>query len=120
MDGFTTVGTKRPWIEKRPDEVLDYVIGLSDWLPAGATLASVSADADVGLTVLNSPAPAVSSVPITVTLQDETERTFPAGEAVVIWLSSGTVDARYAVTVTCPVVNSPLVVQRSFEVRVVE
>lgn len=120
MDGFTTLGTEVPWIRKRPGEVLDYIADLSDWLGPGETLASVTAVADIGLTVLSSPAPAVNASPLTVTLADGSEKTIATGEAAVIWLSGGTAGSRYDVTLTCPVANSPRVVQRTFQVRVVE
>ena len=120
MDGFVTLGTEVPWIRKRPGEVLDYIADLSDWLGPGETLASVAASADTGLTVLGSPAPAVSSSPLTVTLADGSEKTIATGEAAVIWLSGGAVGSRYDVTVTCAVTGSVRVVQRTFQVRVVE
>ena len=120
MDGFTTLGTDVPWIRKRPGEVLDYIVDLSDWLGTGETLASVTATADAGISIGTSPAPAVNSSPLYVTLADESVKSIPAGEAAVIWLSGGAIGSRYDVTVTCPVAGSAKVVQRTFQVRVVE
>mgnify|MGYP000865172881 CR=1 FL=1 len=120
MEGFVTLGTEVPWIRKRPGEVLDYVADLSDWLGTGETLASVGGVAGTGLTVVSIPAPAINAAPLTVTLSDGSAKTLATGEAAVIWLSGGTAGSRYDVTITCPVAGSPRVVQRTFQVRVVE
>lgn len=120
MEGFVTIGAEVPWIRKRPGEVLDYIADLSDWLGPGETLASATAVADAGLTVLSSPAPAVNAAPLTVTLADGSEKTIAAGEAAVIWLSGGSAGSRYDVAVTCTVSGSQRVAQRTFQVRVVE
>lgn len=120
MEGFVTLGAVVPWIHKRPGEVLDYVADLSDWLGTGETLASVAVVADTGLTVVSIPATAINAAPLTVTLADGTVKTIATGEAAVIWLSGGSAGSRYDVTVTCTVSGSPRVVQRTFQVRVVE
>ena len=117
---FTTLGASAPWINKRPGEVLDYIWDLSDWLGPGETLVSVTAVADTGIAVASNPAPAINPSPLSVTLPDGSAKTLATGEAAVIWLSGGTAGSRYDVTLTCPVANSPRVVQRTFQVRVVE
>ena len=121
MDGFKTLGTSVPWIDKRPGEVLDYVWDLSDYLAAlggGATLSTISVIADAGITIGTSPAPAINASPLQVTLADGSSKTIAAGEAAVIWLSGGTVGSRYDITATAT--SGARTIQRTFQVRVVE
>lgn len=118
MDGFVTLGTEVPWIRKRPDEVLDYIVDLSDYLGSGETLSGISAVADTGIVIGSSPAPAINASPLQVTLADGSGKTIAAGEAVVIWLSGGTVGSRYDITATAT--SGARTIQRTFQVRVVE
>lgn len=117
MTGFTTLGSALPWIIKRPGEVLDYVLDLSDYLGAGETLSGVSVAADTGITIGTSPAPAVNASPLTVELPDGTTKTIATGKACVMWMIGGTVSERYTVTVAF--VSGARTFVRSFEVRMV-
>ena len=118
MTGFTTLGSALPWINKRPGEVLDYVLDLSDYLGAGETLSGVSVAADTGITTGTSPAPAVNAGPLQVTLPDGSSKTISAGEAAVVWLSGGSIGNRYDITLTAT--SGARTIQRTFQVRVVE
>lgn len=57
MDGFVTIGASVPWINKRPGEVLDYIVDFSDYLGSGEALSGISAVADTGIVIGSSPAP---------------------------------------------------------------
>lgn len=118
MTGFTTLGSALPWIIKRPGEVLDYVLDLSDCLGAGETLAGVSVAADAGITIGTSPAPAVNTGPLQVTLPDGSSKTIATGEAAVVWLSGGSIGSRYDITLTAT--SGARTIQRTFQVRLVE
>lgn len=118
MDGFTTLGTEVPWIRKRPGEVLDYIVDLSDYLGSGETLSGISAVADTGIVVGSSPAPAINASPLQVTLADGSSKTISAGEAAVVWLSGGSIGNRYDITLTAT--SGARTIQRTFQVRVVE
>ena len=118
MDGFVTLGTSVPWINKRPGEVLDYVLDMSDYLGAGETLSGVSVVSDTGITICSSPAPTVNSGPLQVTLADGSSKTIAAGEAAVVWLSGGSIGSRYDITLTAS--SGARTIQRTFQVRVVE
>ena len=121
MDGFNTLGTSVPWINKRPGEVLDYVWDVSDYLAVlggGATLSTISVIADAGITIGASPAPAINASPLSVTMPDGSAKTIAPGEAVTIWLSGGAVGSRYDITLTAT--SGARTIQRTFQVRVVE
>ncbi len=118
MDGFVTIGASEPWINKRPGEVLDYIVDFSDYLGSGEALSGISAVADTGIVIGSSPAPAINASPLQVTLADGSSKTIAVGEAVVIWLSGGTVGGRYDVTATAT--SGARTIQRTFQVRVVE
>ena len=118
MDGFVTLGTEVPWIRKRPGEVLDYVWDLSDYLGSSETLSGISVVADAGITIGTSPAPAVNTGPLQVTMPDGSSKTIDAGEAAVVWLSGGSIGSRYDITLTAT--SGARTIQRTFQVRVVE
>lgn len=118
MEGFVTLGTDVPWIRKRPGEVLDYVWDLSDYLGSSETLSGISVVADAGITIGTSPAPAVNTGPLQVTLPDGSSKTIDAGDAAVVWLSGGSIGSRYDITLTAT--SGARTIQRTFQVRVVE
>ncbi len=118
MDGFNTLGAIVPWINKRPGEVLDYIWDLSDYLGAGETMSGVAVEADTGITIGASPAPAVNAGPLHVTLPDGSSKTIATGEAAVVWLSGGSIGNRYDITLTAT--SGARIIQRTFQVRVVE
>jgi hypothetical protein len=118
MEGFVTLGTSVPWIRKRPGEVLDYVWDLSDYLGSSETLSGISVVADAGITIGASPAPAVNTGPLQVTMPDGSSKTIDAGEAAVVWLSGGSIGSRYDITLTAT--SGARTIQRTFQVRVVE
>lgn len=118
MQGFQTIGSSVPWIEKAPGAMLDYVIDFSDLLDPAETLAGITPTVETGLTVGSSPAPAVNAAPLTVTLKDGAVKNIATGKAVIIWLGGGTENDRYRVTATCPVAGSIKVVEQAIEIRV--
>ena len=65
-----------------------------------------------------SPAPAVNTGPLQVTLPDGSSKTIATGESAVVWLSGGSIGSRYDITLTAT--SGARVIQRTFQVRVVE
>lgn len=67
---------------KHPDEIVDYPISLSPWVPTGDSATIVNGvTASSGLTILNSPAPAITN------------------NILIFWVSGGTHGATYNIEV---------------------
>lgn len=87
-------------IEKDPDSILDYVWDFTDWLPLGDTIVSHLVKTDDGITVVASS-------------NDDTK--------VTVWLSGGSANVQYTVTVQITTASTPArVVERSIIFRVRE
>ena len=77
---------------KDPAAVLDYAVGLARWLAEGETLASVAFAVPEGLTKESE---AINAAAVT----DAGGVEHPPGTAGVVWLSGGTANTPYPVTV---------------------
>jgi len=85
-----------PAINKDPDDKLDYVIDLSEWL-AGDTIASVVAATEEGDVEIDSYAPNLAPLVVT---ERHRQRALPERSAIILWLSGGTVPSRVSARCT--------------------
>lgn len=115
---FRKLGVAVPWTEQRPAEALDYCVDFVDCLAAGETLSSPVVTASAGITVMGSPAPAVTTAALSVVLDDGSAHTIAAGQAVIVWVSGGSVGTSYTISVSATT-SGGRTVQRSFEIRIV-
>lgn len=116
---FRKLGLSMPWTEQRPGEEMDYCIDFIDCLAAGETLSSPVVSADAGLTVMSASPPYINPAALSVVDESGSAYTIGAGQAVILWLSGGVIGSRYDVSVSAHT-SGGRVVQRTFQVRVVE
>ena len=82
MSGFV-ITSHRKILEVDPDEVMDFIIDLSSWMPGGDTIGTVSFDNRSTVTIEN-----VEKNQAPLTIPDHGE--VPASQAIVFWARGGT------------------------------